>query len=105
MEWQRELESTRLIRLLTPINLRTTRSAPGHSARHDGRAQAQPRIRSTAHTAASTRERPMSLLLDFDGTLVPIVATPDAIVVSDDLHALIAEAMERLTGVLKRVAA
>ncbi|WP_301750293.1 trehalose-phosphatase [uncultured Erythrobacter sp.] len=45
-----------------------------------------------------TLPQPLALLLDFDGTLVPIVATPDAIVVSDDLHALIAEAMERLDG-------
>ena len=45
-----------------------------------------------------TQPQPLALLLDFDGTLVPIVATPDAIVVSDDLHALIAEAMERLDG-------
>lgn len=42
-------------------------------------------------------QRP-TLLLDFDGTLAPIVATPDAIVVSDELRALIAEAMERLDG-------
>ena len=42
-----------------------------------------------------TQSQPLALLLDFDGTLVPIVATPDAIVVSDDLHALIAEAMSR----------
>lgn len=41
---------------------------------------------------------PFSLLLDFDGTLVPIARTPDAICVSDDLRALIGAALERLHG-------
>lgn len=45
-----------------------------------------------------TLPQPLALLLDFDGTLVPIVATPDAIAVSDDLRALIEEAMARLDG-------
>lgn len=41
---------------------------------------------------------PLALLLDFDGTLVPIGATPDAICVSDDLQSLMALAIERLEG-------
>ncbi len=42
--------------------------------------------------------QPLALLLDFDGTLVPIGQTPDAIDVSAELRALVAEAMERLDG-------
>lgn len=38
----------------------------------------------------------LSLLLDFDGTLVPIARTPEAVSVSDDLRRLIATALERL---------
>jgi trehalose 6-phosphate phosphatase len=41
---------------------------------------------------------PLTLLLDFDGTLVPIGPTPDAIEVTEDLRALLAEAVERLQG-------
>jgi trehalose 6-phosphate phosphatase len=41
---------------------------------------------------------PLSLLLDFDGTLVPIEKTPDAICVSGELQALMARAVERLEG-------
>jgi trehalose 6-phosphate phosphatase len=41
---------------------------------------------------------PLALLLDFDGTLVPIMPTPDAVRVTNDLRALIAEAAERLEG-------
>lgn len=41
---------------------------------------------------------PLSLLLDFDGTLVPIGETPDAVCVSDALQALMARAVERLEG-------
>lgn len=42
--------------------------------------------------------RPLALLLDFDGTLVPTARTPDSVTVSDDLRALIAAACERLEG-------
>jgi trehalose 6-phosphate phosphatase len=41
---------------------------------------------------------PFSLLLDFDGTLVPTARTPDAVEVSDDLRALIAAALDHLGG-------
>lgn len=40
----------------------------------------------------------LALLLDFDGTLVPIGETPDAICVSDELQSLMARAVERLEG-------
>lgn len=43
-------------------------------------------------------DAPLTLLLDFDGTLVPIGPTPDAIEVSGELRALVAEASERLDG-------
>ncbi len=43
-------------------------------------------------------DAPLTLLLDFDGTLVPIGPTPDAIEVTDELRALVAEAAERLDG-------
>lgn len=39
-----------------------------------------------------------SLLLDFDGTLVELAETPDAVVVSDRLRALLARAAEVLGG-------
>lgn len=42
--------------------------------------------------------RPLALLLDFDGTLVPIGPTPDAISVSEELQHLMAQAVERLDG-------
>ena len=42
--------------------------------------------------------RKTALLLDFDGTLVPIGQTPDAVHVSDDLQRLMANALERLEG-------
>jgi trehalose 6-phosphate phosphatase len=42
-----------------------------------------------------------ALLLDFDGTLVPIATTPDGVRVDEALHALIVEAEERLE---KRIA-
>lgn len=45
-----------------------------------------------------TTNRPLALLLDFDGTLVPISETPDAVCVSDGLQALMARAVERLEG-------
>ncbi|MFM7349164.1 MAG: trehalose-phosphatase, partial [Erythrobacter sp.] len=38
-----------------------------------------------------------SLLLDFDGTLVPIAPTPDAVAVPDTLRALMAAVAKRLT--------
>lgn len=41
---------------------------------------------------------PLALLLDFDGTLVPIAQTPDAVRVPPDLCALLAHAAERLEG-------
>lgn len=41
---------------------------------------------------------PLALLLDFDGTLVPIAPTPDGVTVSGELRALIAAACERLEG-------
>ncbi|WP_086739133.1 trehalose-phosphatase [Erythrobacter colymbi] len=40
----------------------------------------------------------LALLLDFDGTLVPTAATPDAVAVSDDLRALVAAALRHLDG-------
>lgn len=40
----------------------------------------------------------MALLLDFDGTLVPVTQTPDATCVTDDLRALVAEVLDRLDG-------
>lgn len=43
-------------------------------------------------------DAPLTLLLDFDGTLVPIGPTPDAIEVTEELRALVAEAAERLEG-------
>jgi trehalose 6-phosphate phosphatase len=46
----------------------------------------------------TSAEPPLSLLLDFDGTLVPTAATPDAVVVPDALRALMVEAMARLEG-------
>jgi trehalose 6-phosphate phosphatase len=45
-----------------------------------------------------TLPRPISLLLDFDGTLVPIGQTPDAICVSGELQDMMALAVERLDG-------
>lgn len=45
-----------------------------------------------------TSPRPLALLLDFDGTLVPIAQTPDAICVGEELQALMALAVERLEG-------
>lgn len=39
-----------------------------------------------------------ALLLDFDGTLVPVAATPDAVRVGDDLRDLIAGAITQLEG-------
>ena len=39
-----------------------------------------------------------ALLLDFDGTLVPIAATPDGVRVDEALRALIADAADRLDG-------
>jgi trehalose 6-phosphate phosphatase len=45
-----------------------------------------------------TAPAPLALLLDFDGTLVPVAPTPDAVSVDDDLRALIATAMARLEG-------
>ncbi|WP_066529003.1 trehalose-phosphatase [Erythrobacter sp. CCH5-A1] len=41
---------------------------------------------------------PIALLLDFDGTLVPIAPTPDGAVVGDDLRQAVAAAIERLEG-------
>lgn len=41
---------------------------------------------------------PLALLLDFDGTLVPIGQTPDAVVVTDELRGLMAQALARLEG-------
>jgi trehalose 6-phosphate phosphatase len=41
---------------------------------------------------------PLALLLDFDGTLVPIGPTPDAVMVTDELRELIAQAYARLEG-------
>ncbi|SFI64736.1 trehalose-phosphatase [Jannaschia pohangensis] len=38
------------------------------------------------------------LFLDFDGTLVDIVSTPDAVEVRDDVHDLLDRAMTRLNG-------
>lgn len=46
----------------------------------------------------SLSNTPAALLLDFDGTLVPTAPLPDAVAVSDDLRALIAEALKRLEG-------
>lgn len=45
-----------------------------------------------------TSAQPLSLLLDFDGTLVPIGQTPDAICVGEELQGLMALAVERLEG-------
>lgn len=45
-----------------------------------------------------TPASPLALLLDFDGTLVPIGETPDAICVSEELQALMVLAVERLEG-------
>jgi len=39
-----------------------------------------------------------ALFLDFDGTLVPIAPTPDAVVVDDELRALLRSLVERLEG-------
>lgn len=41
---------------------------------------------------------PLSLLLDFDGTLVETAPTPDAVEIGADLRALVAEALQRLDG-------
>ncbi|MFO6448054.1 trehalose-phosphatase [Erythrobacter sp. NE805] len=46
---------------------------------------------------------PLALLLDFDGTLVPTARTPDAVVVTDRLRALMVEAMARLEGRLAMI--
>lgn len=46
----------------------------------------------------SSNAAPLALLLDFDGTLEPIGPTPDAICVTDEVRALVAEAMEKLDG-------
>lgn len=43
-------------------------------------------------------DTPLTLLLDFDGTLVPIGPTPDDIEVTEEVRALVAEAAERLDG-------
>lgn len=45
-----------------------------------------------------TDPAPLALLLDFDGTLVPTAPTPDGVVVSDDLRALVAAALRQLDG-------
>lgn len=82
-------------------------SALVHGLQRRTRARRHPRryrIRTKPETPACTgagairTPHPLALLLDFDGTLVPITATPDAIAVSDDLRALMAEAMARLDG-------
>jgi trehalose 6-phosphate phosphatase len=45
-----------------------------------------------------TTRSSLALLLDFDGTLVPTAPTPDAVVVTDGLRALVAAAAEQLGG-------
>lgn len=45
-----------------------------------------------------TPSRPLALLLDFDGTLVPTARTPDAVEVGSDLRALLGDALARLEG-------
>ena len=45
-----------------------------------------------------TQAAPLALLLDFDGTLVPIGTTPDAVSVSEELQELMALAMRQLDG-------
>lgn len=45
-----------------------------------------------------TPAAPAALLLDFDGTLVPVAPTPDAVEVGAELRALLARAMEKLEG-------
>ena len=42
--------------------------------------------------------RPLALLLDFDGTLVPTAPMPDAVEVGSDLRALLGAALDRLDG-------
>lgn len=42
--------------------------------------------------------RPLALLLDFDGTLVPTARTPDAVQVGSELRALLGAALARLEG-------
>lgn len=46
---------------------------------------------------------PLALLLDFDGTLVPVAPTPDAVTVPDSLRALIVAAVTKLDGRLALV--
>jgi len=41
---------------------------------------------------------PLALLLDFDGTLVPVAPVPDAVAVSDDVRTLVSAAAARLEG-------
>ena len=66
----------------------------------DSPAQTTDRIdTSTGVTAAaSTRERPMSLLLDFDGTLAEIRSTPDSVAVDDAMAQALANAARQLDG-------
>ncbi len=45
-----------------------------------------------------TPSRPLALLLDFDGTLVPTARTPDSVAVGAELKALLSDALERLEG-------
>lgn len=45
-----------------------------------------------------TPPRPLALLLDFDGTLVPTARTPDAVEVGSELRALLGAAAVRLEG-------
>ena len=45
-----------------------------------------------------TPPRPLALLLDFDGTLVPTARTPDGVAVGAELKALLSDALERLEG-------
>ena len=44
-----------------------------------------------------------SLFLDFDGTLAPIAATPDGVVVDDELLAMLRNLREALVGRLSIV--
>ncbi len=45
-----------------------------------------------------TLPRPLALLLDFDGTLVPTARTPDAVEVGSELQELLSAALARLEG-------
>ena len=55
-------------------------------------------VQTIVHSASEASPRRLALLLDFDGTLVEIGETPDAVAVSADMAETLAAAARRLDG-------